>query len=64
MRLGDAGRGVRHPIAMDATIDVLAHRAAGGVLHRYPFERGTLPQCRLLLFGESQGHGHEEMVPK
>lgn len=54
-RAGDA-------LTMGAALDVLTHRTPGGILHRDPFVCGAFTQRRLLVVGQSKGHGHPAMV--
>jgi hypothetical protein len=58
MSSGNARGGLGDTIPVGTAVQVLAHGAPRGVLHRHAFQRGALPQGRLLLVRQPQRHRH------
>jgi len=62
MDLHDPTGGLADTIAVLASRHELADRATGCFLHRDAFSLGTIAECFLFGFGESQCHRHAESV--
>ena len=63
MGIHDPLRRCKDAVPVRLEPDVEADGLPGGILHRDSLLGGAPAQCHLLLFGQSQSHGHDVMVP-